>query len=137
MICICVTCLSCQKESEEIISSEPIASDQKIYKFTGDFDGNGFSDLAFWNSQDGTIWFGLYDGTAMVWKKVYENSEWKAVPVDPGTFKFTGNYIDPSDEKTKTYLGFWYYGDGNIWIAKYNGDKIIWNVAGIKKYYEE
>jgi len=129
-----MNCLSCRKESEESIVSEPVASDPNIYKFAGDFDGNGFTDLAFWNSQDGAIWFGLYDGSSMNWKRVYENIEWKAVPADPGTFKFTGNYIDSSDKRTKTFLGFWYYGDGNIWIAKYNGETIIWSVAGVKRY---
>ena len=85
LILICIINLSCNKEVNNVDKSEPLASDINTYKFTGDFDGNGFTDLAFWNSKDGAIWFGFYDGNAINWLKVYENYGWEAIPRDPNT----------------------------------------------------
>ena len=61
------------------------------------------------------------------------NSDWKTIPRDVNTYKFTGNYIDDNGI-VKTYLGFWYHGDGNIWIAKYYNEKLNWVLTDKKKY---
>jgi hypothetical protein len=79
--------------------------------YTGDFDGNGKSDAAYY-SDDGSWWVGLSDGTNLSWQSM-------------GNVMSQGNLLDPS----RMVFGGDYDGDGKSDIAGYNSNDGNWNVG--------
>jgi hypothetical protein len=93
--------------------------------FVGDFDGNGKSDLAFYYSGNGDLWFGLSDGRSLSFAPA-------------GNVAGFGNLLDPSrmlhvgdfNGDGRTDLMFHFNGDGNSWHGHSNGSSLAWSWAG-------
>src|SRR5262249_42179016 len=93
--------------------------------FTGDFDGDGLTDVAFYYSGDGNLWVGRSDGDQIAWHNagnaaMYDNLLDGAHHMDAGDFDGDGD----SD------LLFYSAADSNWWMGLSDGNQIAWHNAG-------
>ncbi|HEX9105404.1 MAG TPA: FG-GAP-like repeat-containing protein, partial [Polyangia bacterium] len=104
--------------------------DGKHAFYTGDFDGNGKSDVLVYGSADGSWRLGLSDGT---------NLAWSVASTTPG-------YGDLLDGAHRTFVGdfsgdgksdvlFYNKGDGNWWLGTSTGTSLTWAKAASTSGY--
>jgi hypothetical protein len=96
--------------------------DGKHAFYTGDFDGNGKTDVLVYANADGSWRFGLSDGTKLTWS---------VASTTPG-------YGDLLDGTRRTFIGdftgdgksdvlFYFNGDGNWWLGASTGTSLTWS----------
>jgi hypothetical protein len=90
----------------------------------GDFDGDKKSDLAYYDSDDGSIWIGLSDGTNLTWHQASSVSMLGNL-VDTDHLLFDGDY----DGDGKSDLLDYAAGDGNWRMGLSDGSNLNWHVA--------
>jgi hypothetical protein len=93
--------------------------------WTGDFDGDRKTDIAFYYKGDGNWWMGLSDGSAFRWHGAGSAAGFGDL-LDSGHRLFTGDYN--GDRKTDPL--FFYKGDGNWWMGVSDGRVFAWRSAG-------
>jgi hypothetical protein len=96
--------------------------------FTGDFDGDGRTDLMFYELVSHGLWMGLSDGHAFAWH-LADASPGFGNLVDASHRFMTGDF----DGDGKTDLLFYYAGDGTWWMGRSDGNAIAWSSAGNTK----
>jgi hypothetical protein len=104
--------------------------DGKHAFYSGDFDGNGKSDVLIYGNADGSWRLGLSDGTSLTWQ---------VASTTPG-------YGDLLDGAHRTFIGdfsgdgkadvlFYNKGDGNWWLGASAGTTLTWSkVANTSGY---
>ena len=93
--------------------------------WTGDFDGDRKTDIAFYYKGDGNWWMGLSDGSAFRWHGA-GSAAGLCDLLDSRRRLFIGDYS--GDRKTDAL--FYYNGDGNWWMGTSNGRVLDWRGAG-------
>jgi hypothetical protein len=94
--------------------------------YTGDYDGNGKSDLAFYYEGDGHWWIGLSDGTNLSWHQAAATSGFGNL-IGDGHQILTGDY----DGNGMTDFLFYYSGDGSWWMGLSDGTNLNWHQADV------
>jgi hypothetical protein len=99
--------------------------DTKHQIFTGDFNGDGKTDLLFYYNSDGNWWLGLSNGNTFNWQRA-GNTRGFGDLLDGGHRLFVDDYN--GDGKADAL--FYYNGDGNWWLGLSNGNTLNWQLAG-------
>jgi GxGYxY sequence motif in domain of unknown function N-terminal/GxGYxYP putative glycoside hydrolase C-terminal domain/FG-GAP-like repeat len=92
--------------------------------FDGDFNGDGKQDLVFFYNGDGSVWLGASSGTALTWSQMGNVSGFGNL-IDYAHDLFAGDF----NADGKTDLGFYYAGDGSVWLGLSNGTALAWAQA--------
>jgi hypothetical protein len=100
--------------------------------FTGDFNGDGKTDVAFYYSGDGTWWLASSDGNALTWHNAGSVSGFGNL-LDPSRLLLTGDFN--GDRRTDAL--FYYSGDGNWWLGASGGDQLTWHLAGNTQTFDD
>lgn len=91
---------------------------------TGDFDGNGKSDMLFYFNGDGNWWMGLSDGTNLTWHQA-GNTAVTSNLADWRHRLFVGDYN--GDGKSDVAV---YGDDGSFTVGNSDGTNLNWHTAG-------
>jgi hypothetical protein len=94
--------------------------------FSGDYDGDGKSDVAYYNSVDGSFWLGLSDGNQLAWKSGGTGAAMIGDLADPERLLFGGDYDGDGKADALSYSS----GDGNWRVGLSSGSAMTWHVAG-------
>ncbi len=94
--------------------------------WTGDFNGDGKSDLVFYYNGDGSIWLGACDGATVTFHQSANGTSGFGNLVDPSRRIVQGDFNGDG----KSDLAFYYNGDGHVWIGLSDGTNLAWHVAG-------
>ena len=92
---------------------------------TGDFNGDGKTDVAFYYSGDGNWWIGLSDGNTLSWH-IAGNTRGFGNLLDGSHAIYDGDF----DGDGKSDALFYYNGDGNWWLGLSDGNALSWRLAG-------
>jgi hypothetical protein len=86
--------------------------------FTGDFNGDGKTDMGFFNWPDGTVWFGLSNGSSITWSAAAhigsgQSNQNGAYP------SFAGDRVVIADYNGdgRSDFGLLHVADGSIWVG--------------------
>jgi hypothetical protein len=93
--------------------------------FTGDFTGDGKTDMLFYCANDGNWWLGRSTGTELQWS-VAGNTRGFGDLTRPAIRFFTGDFTGDG----KTDMLFYCANDGNWWLGRSTGTELQWSVAG-------
>lgn len=99
--------------------------------WSGDFDGDGRTDILFYYPGDGNWWLGSYRAGSLTWRLASNTSG-----ANPGDNNFgnltrssvriwTGNFT----QSNSTQVLFYYTGDSNWWLGTWNGSQFDWSLA--------
>jgi hypothetical protein len=92
--------------------------------WTGDFSGDGRTDILFYYPGDRNWWLGRWDGAQLQWSRAGDTSGfgqvWDGRPFWTGDFSVDG----------RTDLLFYYPGDYNWWLGQWDGAQLQWSNAG-------
>jgi RHS repeat-associated protein len=86
---------------------------------TGDFDGDGKTDVAFYHGSDATTWVGLSTGTSFNWTLF---SQTKNFGNNSGDAWFVGDF----DGDGKSDVAFFHYSDKMLWVGRSTGGSFDW-----------
>jgi len=92
--------------------------------FTGDYNGDKKTDVAFYHPGDGNWWIGQSNGSAFVWDFAGNTSGFGDL-LSPNIHMYQGDF----DGDGKTDVGFYFNGDSNWWVGQSNGATFTWRVA--------
>ena len=95
--------------------------------WTGDFTGDGKTDILFYFPGDMNWWLGAYDGTKLNWTLAGNTKGFGQV--GDGRPFWTGDFTGDG----KTDILFYYPGDMNWWLGQFNGTTLSWTLAGNTK----
>ncbi|MET9018470.1 FG-GAP-like repeat-containing protein [Actinopolymorpha sp. NPDC004070] len=91
--------------------------------WTGDFTGDGRTDIMFYSPGDKNWWLGRSDGNTLQWGYAGNTSGfgqiWDGRPFWTGDFTGDG----------RTDIMFYYPGDKNWWLGRSDGGQLRWSVA--------
>ena len=96
-----------------------IPKSQDAWKFTGDFNGDGYNDIGFWFGGDGNVWVGYSNGSSFDWRVDTNARGFGNIPASQDAWKFDGDFNGDG----LTDIGFWFGGDGNVWLGYSKGQK--------------
>jgi hypothetical protein len=100
-----------------------LAPGRKI--ITGDFNGDGKTDVAFYGHDDGNWWFGLSDGATLHWGLAGNVSGFSDL-LAPSRKIVTGDFNGDG----KTDVAFYYNVIGDWWFGLSDGAALHWGLAG-------
>lgn len=95
---------------------------RRVQFWTGDFLGDGRTAILFYHPPDGNWWIGHHDGTQFGWQLVTNTSGFGDL-ADGRPF-WTGTFLRPD----QTAIVFYFPGDGNWWIGRYEATQFRWDV---------
>ena len=93
--------------------------------WTGDFDGDGKTEILFYYPGDRNWWLGTFVGTTIQWKLVGNTAGFGQV-WDGRPF-WVGNF---SPQSNRAQMLFYFPGDRNWWLGVYDGTRFNWTLAG-------
>ena len=93
--------------------------------WTGDFSGNGKTDLLFYYPGDNNWWLGEFDAQNQLTWSLAGNTAGFGQVWDGRPF-----WIGDFDGNGKADVLFYYPGDSNWWLGTFNGDQLQWSFAG-------
>jgi hypothetical protein len=103
--------------------------DGRHVTFAGDFTGDGRSDLLFYYAGDGNWWLGRSTGSGFEFG-VASNTRGFGDLLGPSHRLLRGDF----DGDGRADVGFYYAGNGDIWLGGWSGSSLTWrraaNVAG-------
>jgi C1A family cysteine protease len=92
--------------------------------WTGDFTGDGHTDILFYYPGDKNWWLGQINGTTLKWKLAGNSTGfgqvWDGRPFWTGDFTGDG----------RSDVLFYYPGDRNWWLGRINGTTLTWTLVG-------
>ena len=97
------------------------------WKFSGDFNGDGRTDIGFWYGINGDIRVGFSDGIKFHWKQMSNASGFGNLPASNDAWKFTGDFNSDGIQD----IGFWWGINGDIRAAVSNGDSFQWKQINV------
>jgi hypothetical protein len=106
-----------------VTSTSPL-TDPSYRLFVGDFDGDHKSDLAYYNSDDGSWSIGASDGTNLTWHAAGSDATLGNL-ADTDHLLFGGDYDGDGKSDFLSYAA----GDGNWRMGLSDGTKLNWHVA--------
>ncbi|MBD1911907.1 MULTISPECIES: VCBS repeat-containing protein [unclassified Leptolyngbya] len=96
-----------------------------IRLFTGDFTGDGRTDILFYFAGDHNWWLGRSDGSTLQWAHAGNTSGFQDL-TRPSIRFLTGNFT--ADGRTDVL--FYCADDGNWWLGSSNGQQLQWSLVG-------
>jgi hypothetical protein len=98
-----------------------------IRLFTGDFTGDGRTDVLFYHASDGHWWLGSYDNGQLHWNHISTRTDFG--DLTRSTIRlFTGDFTgDGRDD-----VLFYHASDGHWWLATYGGGQLHWNRISVR-----
>ncbi len=90
--------------------------------WTGDYTGNGKSDVLFYDPSNQAWWLGTFNGTALSWTLADDSSGFGNTASDP---TWIGDYTGSSQSDVLFYSP----GDQHWWLGTFNGTALSWTLA--------
>jgi len=106
--------------------------DGKHWITTGDFNGDGRTDILFHYIGDGNWWLGTYANNTLNWTYVGNSEGHNSSPINFGNLLDNRHLILTGDFNGdgRTDILFHYDGDGNWFIGSINNNQLQWSNAG-------
>ena len=100
--------------------------------WSGDFDGDGRSDVLFYFPGDGNWWLGSYNSGRLTWRLASNTSGATSGDNNFGNLTRSGVRIWTGDfsRTGQSDVLFYNAGDSNWWLGTWNGGRIVWSLAG-------
>jgi hypothetical protein len=92
--------------------------------WTGNFSSADQTEVLFLDPGNHNWWLGIYDGQQIVWSLAGNTAGFGAAPVGCPT------WVGDFNGDGKAEMLFFYPGDHNWWLGAYNGQQIVWSLAG-------
>ncbi|MHA7291350.1 FG-GAP repeat domain-containing protein [Arthrobacter sp. MDT3-24] len=92
--------------------------------WTGDFTGEGRTDVLFYYPGDGNWFLGRSDGNQLTWNFAGNTNGFGNLL--EGHMFWTGDFTGEG----RTDVLFYYPGDGNWFLGRSDGNQLTWNFAG-------
>jgi hypothetical protein len=93
--------------------------------WTGDFNGDGKTEVLFYYPGDDNWWLGTFQGTTLSWSDA-GNTAGFGHGINDGRPFWTGDFNGDG----KTEILFYYPGDDNWWLGTFQGNALSWSLAG-------